>query len=342
MSNISPVVGRVLEATMSAGPASTAADDWLREVEQSTEAVNATSTPTHGSGADTGSINPFLRPTNNDTPISKNLNESEIKPQRAGHSASVKENVSPLNNSMRRKSRKLPELCPSPAGRMKRSMSLSFLPQSTPDGGGSGRSRRRLPEVGQGRLIQQVADKLEEEARVRLEVARELKDEKRKRWKLEDQFSDLQRKNKKFEEQLNERRKECAALRAEIDEERRLRGDAEAVAASTDKQLKRVQAEMSKMRATEDHHASAAMDSEEALREAWQATFDERRRRQHAEGALEQLKRGIAKMGGAEVLKQILASAEDWAEAATPSPAASPHAGGNGKGNESIVYESTW
>lgn len=48
---------------------------------------------------------------------------------------------------------------------MKRSVSLSFLPTSSPDGGESNtpggdgntsRIRRRLPDTGQGRLIQQV------------------------------------------------------------------------------------------------------------------------------------------------------------------------------------------
>lgn len=116
----------------------------------------------------------------------------------------------------------------------------------------------------------QVADKLEEEARVRLEVARELKEEKRKRWKVEDANVELQRECTKLKDQLNERRRECTRLHHNIEEEHRLRADAEAQSQALDKELRRAQAEIGKLKVHQDSQASDAIYGEEALQDAWQ------------------------------------------------------------------------
>eukprot|EP00041_Stephanoeca_diplocostata_P006514 m.87467 g.87467 ORF g.87467 m.87467 type:complete len:339 (-) comp16408_c1_seq3:862-1878(-) len=332
------------------------ADDWLLDVENSTDAVNAASTPAHKQ-SDEKNANPFLRQANADQFTSQSNNDSDTSKSQSQANCSmvttsIKENLSPgpLNTSLRRKSRKLPQLiCQSSSGRMKRSVSLSFLPTSSPDGGdmnttgsggSSGRIRRRLPDTGQGRLIQQVADKLEEEARVRLEVARELKDEKRKRWKVEDANVELQQECSKLKDQLNERRRECARLQQNFDEEHRLRAEAEAQLQTLDKELRRAQAEIGKLKVHQDSQANDAVYGEEALQDAWQATFAERAKRQNAQAELDQLKRGILKMGGTEVLQQIMASAGDWAQAPTPSPGHADHKENRGMG--SMMYETEW
>jgi len=45
---------------------------------------------------------------------------------------------------------------------------------------------------------------------------------------------------------------------------------------------------------------------EQALKDAWEATFTEKKMRQEAQEQLEALKRGILSSGGAEVLQQLL------------------------------------
>lgn len=68
------------------------------------------------------------------------------------------------------------------------------------------------------------------------------------------------------------------------------------------------------MRDDQASEASDAAIGEVALRDAWQATHEERRLRQAAETDLESIKRGILVMGGREVLDQILESADQFSK----------------------------
>ena len=88
-------------------------------------------------------------------------------------------------------------------------------------------------------MSDQVADKLEEEAQVRLEVARELKEEKRKRWKLEDQVTELQKECSKVQLQLDEKKRACDKAKCEAEDERVLRHDAEYNLEAFEKELRR-------------------------------------------------------------------------------------------------------
>ena len=88
-------------------------------------------------------------------------------------------------------------------------------------------------------MSDQVADKLEEEAQVRLEVARELKEEKRKRWKLEDQVTELQKECSKVQLQLEEKKRACDKAKCEAEDERVLRHDAEYNLEAFEKELRR-------------------------------------------------------------------------------------------------------
>lgn len=64
-----------------------------------------------------------------------------------------------------------------------------------------------------------VHDKLEEEARVRLEIARELKEEKRKRWKAEDDLNQALTRELQLEEQIKKLQANATRLLRELDDE---------------------------------------------------------------------------------------------------------------------------
>lgn len=237
------------------------------------------------------------------------LQSTQVKTASTKGREATKENVKPVEGDGARRRRKLP----SPGGvggfggggKLRRAQSLSFLP-SVGDPNNGERTRRRLPDPGQGRLIQEVADKLEEEAQVRLEVARELKEEKRKRWKLEDQVTELQKECGKVQLQLDEKKRACDKAKCEAEDERVLRHDAEYNLEAFEKELRRSKLELQRLRATQDSAADDAVYGEQALKDAWEATFTEKKMRQEAQEQLEALKRGILSSGGAEVLQQLL------------------------------------
>eukprot|EP00040_Diaphanoeca_grandis_P021775 m.116286 g.116286 ORF g.116286 m.116286 type:complete len:365 (+) comp28493_c0_seq2:277-1371(+) len=240
--------------------------------------------------------------------------------------ASTKENRVPSDGTSRRR-RKLPEPTHQTGnGKLRRAQSLSFLPSTGTDSN-SNRPRRRLPDPGQGRLIQEVAEKLEEEAQDRLKIARELKDEKYKRWKLEDQVGELQAECKKFKTRIEERKRQELRMQREIDEERKMRHEAEALSQTHEKALYRTKMEIQRMREAQDQVSSDAMFGEEALKDAHEATIAEKKLRQECQEELEILKRGILKSGGVEVLQQLVTLGKTRADsplmhigAATPSP----------------------
>eukprot|EP00038_Savillea_parva_P026241 m.52618 g.52618 ORF g.52618 m.52618 type:complete len:337 (+) comp7385_c0_seq3:857-1867(+) len=314
-------------------------DDWLAVVEQSADDVNAsvgddsTCGSDSGSGADT-TLNPFLNNASSNN-IPNNATDTDGGPQKTSPSSgsyttpvTPKENVAPV----RRKSRQLPTLNPSDkrmsTSRLRRSASLSFLPTSgeaagpdrSSNGGGGGRRRRVLPDTSQGRLIKEMYEKLDEEARVRLEVVAELKEEKRRRWALEDAVQNEKSTVQKLQQMLEERRREVADLQREVDEERRARVDTELQAENQERETRRLKAELQRLREAQEHEATDVAHSEAALRDAWRATHEERRLRQAAETDLESIKRGILVMGGREVLEQILDSADRFTKGMTPSP----------------------
>eukprot|EP00049_Salpingoeca_infusionum_P027504 m.32842 g.32842 ORF g.32842 m.32842 type:complete len:293 (+) comp9553_c0_seq4:405-1283(+) len=89
-----------------------------------------------------------------------------------------------------RRKRQLPELQQG----MRRAQSLSFLPSMGGGGGlGTSRSKRRLPDPGQGKLIQDVTARLDEESKQRLQVIAELRREKKKLWQVEDKLTEVQK-----------------------------------------------------------------------------------------------------------------------------------------------------
>lgn len=307
-------------------------DDWLTAVEQSADAVNAATAEASTSGTETGvmdtALNPFVTTPNGDnckrastrSPVMSVI--ADPKKPAADSVPTPKENVAPAT-PVRRKSRQLPtpnkELSRG-NGRLRRSASLSFLPSSDGSPGGisesrpNSRRRRVLPDTGQGRLIKEVHERLDEEARLRLEVVAELKDEKRRRWKLEDTVQEHQATIAKLKSHLDERRKEVEGLRSELDDERRGRVDADTALETRDRELKRVRANLQRLKDTQASEDTDAAIGEQALQEAYRGMYEERRLRQAAETDLESIKRGILVMGGHEVLAQILASAADYSK----------------------------
>lgn len=63
---------------------------------------------------------------------------------------------------------------------------------------------------------------------------------------------------------------------------------------------------MQRLRDTHDLVADDAVIGEQALKDAWEATFTEKKLRQEAQEQLEALKRGILRSGGVAVLQQLL------------------------------------
>jgi len=226
----------------------------------------------------------------------------------------VKENIRP-GTSGRRRRRQLPDVgsfaantAPA-AGRLRKSASLSFLPSSTSSSGDriQGRPRRRLPDTEQGKLIKEVADKLEEEAKARLEVARELKDEKRKLWKVEDELNEAKIEASALRKQLQEKRRENERLTAELGEERAVRHTTEHAVETLGRELRISKASVAKMRDASEAAAAEVQSGEDALQEAFEQVYEEKRRRQMAEEKMSHVTQQILAIpGGSDILKRLL------------------------------------
>ncbi|EGD79376.1 hypothetical protein PTSG_09786 [Salpingoeca rosetta] len=170
-----------------------------------------------------------------------------------------------LENSPRRK-RQLPE--PAAGCGMRRAQSLSFLP-----GSGAQGSRRRLPDPGQGRLIQHIAAKLKEESLVRLKVAKELKEEKRLRWRTEDELVATQKEVARLTHLLNAKTEEASALSRDLAEARRLHDTTADRLAEMEKQQHAINAQRQRLAADQRHH----QEQEAALEQAYEELDAERR-----------------------------------------------------------------
>lgn len=199
--------------------------------------------------------------------------------------------------------RQLPQVNAKP-NVLRKANSMSFLPTSTGDVG-NGR-RRRLPDPAQGRLVEQVATKLKEEAKLRLEISSELQEEKRRRWKAEDALAAQQKRMTELTFQLEERRRQLQDLRVHFEDERTRRAATDAELKSSATELRRARAELGRLR--EEHVAIVAESTkgEEEMLTAWEATLNEKRRRQEAEEKLEAITSRLLAMGGVEALEQLL------------------------------------
>lgn len=147
---------------------------------------------------------------------------------------------------------------------MRRTQSLSFLPGA---GASNEGARRRLPDPGQGQLIQHIAAKLKEESLVRLQVAKELKAEKRLRWKTEDEAAALKAENKTLATQLTQQTQQIAALERDLKEALRTHETLEEALARERKKNATLTAEQQRVAAQEGQQ----LEQEAAL----DATLDE-------------------------------------------------------------------
>lgn len=306
-----------------------AEDDWLRQVEETVDQVNAAVSNNNQNnpfrarqdqGSQPGSAESISQMQNTSTGLRRAEMTLEVGITNSNDVS--KENINPANVNRRR--RRLPSPGDQP-GRMRKAMSLGNLPAATSNNDGNvfGRPRRRLPDPSQGKLIQQVVDKLDEEATLRLQVARELKEEKRKRWKAEDELSDLQASTSQLTSQLNEKREELNRVKQELDEERHARQKIEEQSIATEKEARRMKLDLKKLREQHSKVTSEATSSEDALQEAWHQIYEEKRKRQVAEDRLKMIADRILRTGGREILNQLLPE-DHRAGFRTPDGAASP------------------
>jgi hypothetical protein len=86
--------------------------------------------------------------------------------------------------------------------------------------------------------------------------------------------------------QLLEKRRESEATATELADERALRHTADEQAEAMHKELRILKAGVQKMRASHESAASEVLSGEEALAEAWEEMYEEKRRRQMSEEKL--------------------------------------------------------
>ena len=134
----------------------------------------------------------------------------------------------------------------------------------------TGKARRALPDVKQGRLIAEVSEKMETEAKLRNEVAKELREERQHRVRLEDAHRTLQTEVHGLTDRLAKATTELDTLKAALAVEKREREASDLAVRDKERMLKAARNDLAaanEARATATQHAR---DAEEALSEAWE------------------------------------------------------------------------
>ena len=159
-----------------------------------------------------------------------------------------------------------------------------------------------------------------------MEVARELRDEKKKLWKIEDALNEAKIETSGLKKVVAEKRRENEQLVADLGEERQLRLATEHTVETLGRELRILKAAAAKMRDDSESAASEVQSGEDALQEAFEQMYDEKRRRQMAEEKMDHVTQQILAIpGGGEILKQLLqGGAAGIMLSASPSPL-SPH-----------------
>eukprot|EP01147_Barroeca_monosierra_P000884 gene884-7903_t len=157
---------------------------------------------------------------------------------------------------------------------LRRTQSLSFLPGSTENT--TDKLKRRLPDPGQGRMIQctshqickyckHIASRLKEESLVRIKVAKELKEEKRLRWKTEDDLVSAQAVISKLRGKVKEQSEQISSLERDLTETKRNYEDVSDRLAEFESKKLLLAAEQKRL----DEELTRHQEQEATLEQAW-------------------------------------------------------------------------